>query len=113
MPNLETLLLARDLLARESSLSHVEISAPGNTCTSALPLLARYGITHAEPGHALTGSTPLHARSTEPEIPAMVYVSEVSHVEGSTAYIFGGGFYRLSQVQKALVGSSPSDLTKV
>ena len=37
------------------------LSAPGATSVASLPLLARLGATHGEPGHALTGTTPLHA----------------------------------------------------
>jgi predicted amino acid racemase len=59
-----------------------------------LAQLAEAGTTQVEPGHALTGTTPLHAiRSDLPESPAAAYVTEVSHLHGGRAYCFGGGLY--------------------
>ena len=55
--------------------------------------LAEAGATQVEPGHGLTGTTPLHALEDLPEIPAVVYVSEVSHLHRGEAYCFGGGLY--------------------
>ena len=55
--------------------------------------LADAGATQVEPGHGLTGTTPLHAVEDLPELPAVVYVSEVSHLHGGDAYCFGGGLY--------------------
>jgi predicted amino acid racemase len=112
LPNLETVLKARDLLERELGYTLRCVNTPGATSVSALSLLSRYGVTHAEPGHALTGTTPLHASGDEPETPAMVYVSEVSHIQGDTAYIYGGGFYRRSRVAAALIGSQPEHLAE-
>ena len=71
-----------------------EINAPGTTSSVMLGRLAEAGATQVEPGHALTGSTPLHAvRGDLPEIPAAAYLSEVSHLHGGRAYCFGGGLY--------------------
>jgi len=42
------------------------------------------------------------------ELPAMVYVSEVSHNFSASAYIFGGGHYRRSHMENAIIGSSLS-----
>src|SRR6202012_460906 len=41
----------------------------------------------------LTGPTPLHAVEDLPEVPAVVYLTEVSHRIGSEAFCFGGGLY--------------------
>jgi predicted amino acid racemase len=102
------LLTARRLLR---SLGHdaAVLSAPSVTCAASLPLLAARGATHGEPGHALTGTTPLHAADPgQPEVPAYVYVSEVAHVlaDGRPA-VFGGGFYARSRVRGALVLAGP------
>jgi len=51
------------------------------------------GVTQVEPGHGLTGTTPLHAVRDEPELPAALYVSEISHHHGGRAYCYGGGLY--------------------
>ena len=79
---------------------------PSATCVSTIPILKELGATHGEPGHALTGTTPLHQRGDQPELPAMVYVSEVSHLDGDRAYVYGGGFYRRSRAREAIVGKT-------
>ena len=58
-----------------------------------LQALADHGATQCEPGHGLTGTTPLHAVRDLPELPATVYVTEVSHLYGDRAYCIGGGLY--------------------
>jgi predicted amino acid racemase len=71
-----------------------QINAPGTNSSIMLATLAEAGATQVEPGHALTGTTPLHAiRGDLPEIPAAAYVTEVSHLHGGRAYCFGGGLY--------------------
>jgi predicted amino acid racemase len=91
-PNLATLGRAVEALAKAGR-GKVEINAPGTTSTEILPMLAAAGATQIEPGHGLTGTTPLHAVADLPEVPAVVYVSEVSHLIGSEAFCFGGGLY--------------------
>ncbi|MFF8960507.1 alanine racemase [Streptomyces sp. NPDC014894] len=104
--------LALAVGARETlyGLGHrdLSLSAPGATCLAALPLLASAGATHAEPGHALTGTTPLHAVDPgQPETTAYVYVTEVAHTlaDGRPA-LFGGGFYPRGRVRDALLPRS-------
>jgi len=80
-----------------------QVNIPSANSVETLKLVAQLGGTHGEPGHALTGSTPLHAVRDLPEKPAMVYVSEVSHFVNDEAYVYGGGFYRRSCVEKAMV----------
>jgi predicted amino acid racemase len=58
-----------------------------------LERLAEAGATQVEPGHGLTGTTPWHAVEDLAEEPAIVYVSEVSHLWNDEAYTFGGGLY--------------------
>ena len=60
---------------------------------STLDALAEAGATQIEPGHGLTGTTPLHAVEDLPERPAVVYLTEVSHLVGDEAFCFGGGLY--------------------
>ncbi|MFJ9854264.1 alanine racemase [Streptomyces sp. NPDC101150] len=103
-PNFELALRARDLLAERGGARPV-LSAPGVTSMATLSLLARLGATHGEPGHALSGTTPLHAVDfRQPERPAYVYVTEVAHTlaDGSPA-LFGGGFYPRGAVRSALI----------
>ncbi len=90
--NLRTLERAAAALAR-SGRSGIEINAPGTNSVAMLPALAAAGATQVEPGHALTGTTPLHACEDLPELPAVVYLTEVSHNHAGRAYCFGGGLY--------------------
>lgn len=88
--------------------SGLKLSAPSATSVATLPLLAERGATHGEPGHALTGTTPLHAADPyQPERPAYVYVSEVAHTlaDGRPA-VFGGGFYARAGIRDALLPRS-------
>lgn len=91
-PNLETLRTAAAAL-RAAGCRDVELNAPGTTSTAILELLAEAGATQVEPGHGLTGTTPWHAVEDLVEEPAIVYVSEVSHLWNDSAYVFGGGLY--------------------
>jgi len=91
-PNLATVGKAVEALAAAGR-KGVEVNAPGTTSTGILPMLASAGATQIEPGHGLTGTTPLHVFEDLPEIPAVVYVSEVSHRAGGEAFCFGGGLY--------------------
>lgn len=112
-PNLATLVRSADLLRRHLGRQDIQVNAPSLTCCATIPLLVEAGATHGEPGHALTGTTPLHATADQPEAPAAVYVSEVSHLLGGTAYYFGGGLYPRSRVQSALVGRDPDRMQRV
>jgi predicted amino acid racemase len=92
-PNLATVVEAAERL-RVAGFTIDQINAPGTTSSGALRLLADAGATHAEPGNGLHGTTPLMVFDDDsPEIPAVVYVSEVSHFDGDDAYVFGAGLY--------------------
>ena len=90
--NLRTLERAAAAL-RTGGRGDIEINGPGTTSTAALATLADAGVTQVEPGHALTGSTPLHAVQDLVELPAACYVSEVSHLYDCRGFCFGGGMY--------------------
>ncbi|WP_027169517.1 alanine racemase [Mesorhizobium sp. WSM3224] len=91
-PNLSTLQRAAEALAKGGR-KDIEINTPGTTSAEILPMLAEAGATQIEPGHGLTGTTPLHAMEDLPELPAVIYLSEVSHLIGGEAFCFGGGLY--------------------
>ncbi|MEG0577176.1 MAG: YhfX family PLP-dependent enzyme [Bacilli bacterium] len=103
--NLETLFLAKKIL-QENSIEIENINAPSSTCTYTLKQMQGYGINSAEPGHGLSGTTPLHAHKNCEELPCVVYVSEVSHNFDGSGYCYGGGHYRRSHVKNALVGKN-------
>lgn len=109
-PNLGTLARAAERL-RDAGVAAPRVNAPGTTSSAVLGLLAEHGATQAEPGHGLTGTTPLHAVRDLPELPALCYVTEVSHVHDGRAYAFGGGLYVDpvvgEQATRALVAERP------
>jgi predicted amino acid racemase len=84
----------------------LEVNAPGVTSTAVLQMLADAGATQVEPGHGFTGTTPLHLVMDLVERPAIVYLSEVSHLAGGSAYCFGGGLYAELGYQYAELGQS-------
>ena len=101
-PNLETLVTARDTL-RAAGFAMPVLNAPGVSCAATLDLVAAAGATHVEPGSALIGETPWHAVNDANEVPAMVYVTEVTHELDGRVYTLGGGFYARSRLRSALV----------
>lgn len=100
--NLQTLLAARALL-EQHGVDVQQVNAPSASCVATFPLLAASGVTHAEPGHALTGTLPGNQRGDGAEKIAMLYLSEISHNHGTTSYCYGGGHYRRSHMQQAAV----------
>ena len=93
-PNVETLARAAEISRRHPAcLETLEVNAPGTTSTGVLDLLASAGATQVEPGHGLTGTTPLHAVRDLPEQPAALYLSEVAHIHQGVPLCFGGGLY--------------------
>lgn len=108
--NLGTMARAVEAL-RRAGRRDIEVNAPGTTSAITLQALADHGATQCEPGHGLTGTTPLHAVRDLPEEPAVCYVSEVSHIHAGRAYCFGGGLY-VDPVfpdyeMRVMVGSAP------
>ncbi len=93
-PNLETLARGVEIaLGRLGTGFPIEVNAPGTTSTAVLGLLAGIGATQVEPGHGLTGTTPLHAVADLPEQPAVLYLTEVAHLHQDVPLCFGGGLY--------------------
>ncbi len=92
-PNLDTILKAAEELENTLGIAITQINAPGTTSAVTMEILAKKGATHVEPGHGMSGSTPLHAFKELPEIPAIVYLTEISHIYAKQAYCYGGGLY--------------------
>lgn len=103
--NLTTVLEAKKML-EDMGHGDLLVNTPSTTCVSTIRKMASNGGNCGEPGHGLTGTTPLHAYRRQTEIPAVVYVSEISHNFMGNAYCYGGGHYRRSHVEYALTGSS-------
>lgn len=109
--NLATLSKAAETLAKAGR-KDIEINAPGTTSSVMLAALAEAGATQCEPGNGLHGTTALHVMEDLPELPAVLYLTEVSHLSGGKAYCFGGGFY-IDPIfpdydVKAIVGREPT-----
>lgn len=107
-PNLHTLVEARRQL-NEAGIDITQLNAPSASSCTSLPLLAEYGVTHAEPGHALTGTIPANQKGDQPERIAMLWLSEISHHFRGDSYCYGGGYYRRGHAQNALVFMPDSD----
>lgn len=92
--NVETLARGAEAALRRLGTGFpIEVNAPGTTSAAVLDMLAEAGATQVEPGHGLTGTTPLHAVEELPERPAVLYLTEVAHVHQDVPLCFGGGFY--------------------
>jgi predicted amino acid racemase len=110
--NMDTLKQARGIL-ENMGIEVTHVNAPSATSCYTIPMLKEMGVTHGEPGHALTGTTPLHAyRDDLQEIPSIVYTSEISHMDENHAYTIAGGFYARSNMESALYGSNETDIVK-
>ena len=95
-PNMTTLARAVEAAQKHQSSGDpapLQVNAPGTTSTAVLAQLAEAGATQVEPGHGLTGTTPLHATGDLPEQPAVCYVSEIAHIHQGTPFCYGGGLY--------------------
>ena len=113
LPNTETVLAASSFLEKRGH-DHLQRNMPSANCLHSIPLVARLGGTHIEPGHALTGTTPYHAACLKAEERVgYVYVSEVSHNYDGNSYCFAGGFYRRGHLRQALVGDGLDSSHKV
>jgi predicted amino acid racemase len=104
-PNIETIFrVARE--AKEHGLDLQQINTPPFCTTKTLKFYAVRGSTHCEPGMGVSGMSPWHCLEPKihPEVPAGLYVSEVSHFVDEFAYIYGGGFSYIEIFEWALDG---------
>lgn len=111
--NLRTVMKAKQHMEEYFSIKLDQINTPSVTCTSNMMRISNSGGTHGEPGHGLLGTTPLHALKDQVEIPAIIYVSEISHNLGEKSYCYGGGYYRRSSMENAVVGKDIDTMKKV
>ena len=103
--NLNTVQKAAKIL-EEEGVKEAVINTPSATCTYSMKLIKKYGGNCGEPGHGLTGTTPMHAVFDMEEQPAVVYVSEISHNFMGHSYCYGGGHYRRSHIEHVLTGTT-------
>lgn len=100
--NLYSVIKAKEIL-KDNGIEIENMNTPSTTCVSTIQEMVKYGATSGEPGHGLSGTTPIHALKDEVEIPCVLYLSEISHHLGDFSYCYGGGHYRRSHMENALV----------
>lgn len=110
--NVETIHKAKKIL-EDIGIQVSQLNMPSATSLENMRSIELAGGTHGEPGHALTGTTPFNSRNPSGEIPAIVYVSEISHNLDRSSFSYGGGHYRRSGMENALVGNSFQNLKRV
>lgn len=106
--NLSTVLASKKIL-EDLGIRDLIVNTPSATCVTTIGKMKHYGGNCGEPGHGLSGTTPIHAVREQEEIPSVVYVSEISHNFMGKAYCYGGGHYRRSHVAHALAGTDLED----
>ena len=101
-----------------------QVNACGRNCVANLELTANNGATVIEPGHAFIGTLPNFLfEDDSPELPAVVYVTEISHLFSNYAMAFGDNFMATAvfgslkndikyEYLNAFIGDNPTDLIK-
>jgi predicted amino acid racemase len=104
----DAVLEAARLLQSQLGIKIEQINVPGTNSADVLEVIAKRGGTHVEPGHGLTGTMPLGTVKETFETPAILYLSEISHIHQGRGHVFGGGLYvdpvRGNYPLQALVG---------
>ena len=96
-------------ILKDAGYEDLLINIPSATCCSSIKEIKKLGGNTGEPGHGLTGTTPLHKAIDEKERVGYVYVSEISHNFKDKSYCYGGGHYRRGHMENVLVGTSLDD----
>lgn len=110
--NLNTVKEAVEILQKLGIEAEI-VNTPSATCVRTLHMMAELGGNCGEPGHGMTGTTPMHAVQGMEETPCVVYVSEISHNFDGNAYCYGGGYYRRSHMKSVLVGKELKSAKKL
>lgn len=108
--NTQTIQSAKDLLEQHGFFIK-EVNVPSANTIRSLPLIKEIGGTQGEPGHALTGTSPMHSIIELEEKPSYVYVSEVSHNGPMDSFIYGGGYYPRGHLENVMFDTGTSRTT--
>lgn len=100
--NVETLKKAKTIMEKQG-FNIVDMNVPSATSIQTLPFFEEMEGTQGEPGHALSGTSPMHAEVELEEKPAYVYVSEVSHNSRDSGFLYGGGYYARGNLENVLL----------
>lgn len=107
-PNFYTTLRCADKLSK-LGFEIKQINAPGQGCTFTFESYSKAGATHVEPGHGITGTTPFSLNYDLPEIPAVIYVTEVLHNHNDVSYVSGGVYSGIDKVKKSSDNNNSRD----
>lgn len=100
--NYYTVYKAKEILENNNiDVKHVNL--PSVTCVTNIVENFDGKNIYGEPGHGLSGTTPAHAYNDLEEVPCVLYLSEVSHNFKENAFVYGGGYYRRSNVKNAII----------
>lgn len=108
--NLKSLLEVKEYL-KSKDVNVDQINLPSVTSVENMEMIYKYGGTHGEPGHSLTGTAPF-SRDFGVEIPAYLYLSEISHNFSDKSYFYGGGYYPRGNVEFGYVGNEVVKVNK-
>jgi predicted amino acid racemase len=97
--NFETMMRVRDAVEKRLDREVEQLNASGNNCADSFELLAKGGATHCEPGQAFVGGLVANGFTDQPEVPAIAYVSEVTHHWAGVPY-----YYAPSMVANNTIG---------
>jgi len=123
-PNFEAMIRLAKRLENELGLKLDQINAAGQNCVENMSLAAQDGATHVEPGHSFIGTLASFAFLDNPvELPAVVYVTEISHFFSGHALAFGDSYMTtvgfgsvkndlMYEYVYACVGGNPDELIK-
>lgn len=100
--NYFTVYSAKKIL-EENNIEVSHVNLPSVTCINNIIENFDGENIYGEPGHGLSGTTPAHVYNDLEEIPCVLYLSEVSHNFKNNAFVYGGGYYRRSHVENAIV----------
>lgn len=90
--NVDEILIVKNIL-KENGINISQINLPSITSVENMEQIVSLGGTHAEPGHALSGTIPLSENTSLIQIPSYLYLSEISHHFNNKSYFYGGGYY--------------------
>ena len=91
--NFNAMVRVANKFEKELGIKVEQINAPGRNSVKTMQLAAEKGATHVEPGHAFIGTLPEHAfLDDSPELPAVTYVTEISHFFAGHALAFGDSY---------------------
>jgi predicted amino acid racemase len=123
-PNFEAMMRLAQRLENELGFKLDQINAAGQNCVENMSLAAQNGATHVEPGQSFIGTLASFALLDNPaELPAIVYVTEISHFFSGHALAYGDSYMTtvgfgsvkndiMYEYVSACVGDDPEELIK-